>query len=616
VSTPPDELLRGAFEQAAIAMAIVALDGSIVRCNRAMTELVGWSESELRGRALLSVIFDADRASVEADVARMKAGEIRRDRVEVRCTHATESPCWALLTCSFVSEAHGSYFVAQMEDISERKRAEERLERYKLLAERARDMILFIGLDGRIVEANDAAVRAYGYTRDELLQRSIYDLRADETQREIAPQMQTANASGILFETVHRRKDGTTFPVQVSSQGASGAGARLLLSIIRDVTDRKRLQDQLMHADRLVALGTLTASIVHEINNPLGYLINNLDLALRGLTKGVATPEDLAGFVHDAREGAERMRRIVQSTRSLLRSDEQPWQRIDVRDVLEATIQMTSLEIRERARLVREYADVPLVAAKESQLGQVFLNLLVNAIQALPSHDADHNEIKLVARAEGNAVVVEVHDTGSGMAPGVLDRIFDPFFTTKPAGVGTGLGLSISQSLVTGMGGTISVESHVGRGSTFRVVLPAASEQLLTPVPITTPKDSELRVGRGSSLRRGRVLVIDDQPALCSTVRHVMALDHEVVTVDSAEAAIDLFGRDHDFDVIFCDADLGGLGAKRLHDEVRTRWPELADRFVFLGEVPPEVGETARIEKPLEIGDLQRVVEERLGRRR
>lgn len=612
-----DDSLRGAFDHAAIAMAIVSLDGIFVRCNRAMIELVGGPEEALRGRALLSIIERDDRAKVESDVARMKAGEIRRERVEVRCIAASGAPCWALLSCSFVSDGPSSYFIAQLQDITVRKRAEERLERYRLLAERARDIILFIALDGRIVEANDAAVQAYGYTREELLSKSIYDLRADETRPEIGGQMRAADATGILFETTHRRKDGTTFPVQVSSQGASGPDERLLLSIIRDVGDRQRLQEQLTRADRLAAIGTLTASIVHEINNPLAYLTNNLDLALRGATNGTSTLEDTIGFVHDAREGAERMRRIVQSTRALLRSDDLPVQRVDVREVLESTIQMTWQEMRERARLVREYSEVPYVTAKESQLGQVFLNLLVNATQALPQRDPDHNEIRVVAKTnDAGNVIVEVHDTGVGMAAGVLDRIFDPFFTTKPPGVGTGLGLSISQSLVSAMGGAISVESTLGRGSTFRVTLPAAMAKSDQPEPVSAPADSELRLGRPRAARRGRVLVIDDEPALCSTVRHVMALDHEVVTVDSAEAALALFDRDQEFDVVFCDAELPTRSAASLLDEVRARSPSLADRFVFLGDAPPTVAETGRVEKPLEITELQRVVEESLGRRR
>ena len=604
--------MRGAFASAAIGMAIVALDGTVVRSNRALGELVGWTEEQLLGRALSSVVHPDDAPIVDGEIARMKAGARVHDRVEVRCAPPSGPPRWALLTCSFVTDTSAPYFIAQLEDIAERKAAEERLERYRLLSESARDIILFIALDGAIVEANDAAVTAYGYTRDELQSMNIVALRAEDTQGQVMPQMRAADSGGILFETMHRRKDGSTFQVQVSSQGAAAPNQRLLLSIIRDVTDRARLRDQLMHADRLVALGTLTASIVHEINNPLGYLINNLDLAARTIARGGAT-DGLAGFIADARTGAHRMRTIVHSTRALLRSDEQSWQPVDVRDVLESTIQMTWFEIRERARLVRDYAEVPPVAAKESQLGQVFLNLLINAIQALPEHDVDHHELRLVTRtSDAGAVVIEVRDTGAGIGPGVLEHIFDPFFTTKPPGVGTGLGLSISQGLVAAMGGTITVESEVGRGSVFRVTLPAMVDA--EPVSVEAPRESELRVGDRRTARRGRVLVIDDEPALCATVRHVMALDHEVVTIDATRAALALFERDRDFDVVFCAVDMPESSGRALRFEVSRRWPDLADRFVFLGGAEEDGIE--HVEVPLAMGELQRVVEERIGRRR
>ncbi|MEO7093437.1 MAG: ATP-binding protein, partial [Polyangiales bacterium] len=532
------------------------------------------------------------------------------------------------VTCSPLSTATDAFVMVQVEDISHRRRAEERLERYRLLAERARDIILFIGLDGRIVEANDAAVQAYGYGREELLAMSIHDLRAVQTKALIAPQMEMADEHGILFETMHRRKDGTSFPVQVSSQGAHGPNARLLLSIIRDVTDRKRMHDQLMHADRLVALGTLTASIVHEINNPLGYVLNNLELAAKVLQKN-PNPQ-LESFLADAREGADRMRGIVQSTRALLRSEDQPWRHVDVREVLEGTLQMTWLEIRDRASLVREYTDVPPVAAMESQLGQVFLNLVINALQALPEDDPENNELRLVTyTTPTGAACVEVRDTGSGMSPATLDHIFDPFFTTKPPGIGTGLGLSICQGILTAMGGSISVESQLGRGSVFRVTLPAATaaeehspdprDASTLPSPVDVPQESEVRGRAREGARekpRGRVLVIDDEPALCTTIRHVMALDHDVVTAASALEALSILERDRHFDVVFCDVHMPEMTGIELHARVRKLDPELAERFVFLtgGDVLPEGDLPRSIAKPFHLEELQNLVEARLRR--
>ena len=632
---PSIDVLRSAFLDAAIGMAIVSPDGHLVHVNRAFVRLAGGVERSSVGAPLVDLFHPGDVARVEHSMRTLLASNAEPAQLEARVV-VGDGVVDVCLTCSRLDTASGPSIAVQIEDISRRKRDEDRLERYRLLAERARDIILFIALDGRIVEANDAAVKAYGYSRDELVLMTIHDLRAVQTKSLIAPQMESADAHGLLFETLHRRKDGTTFPVQVSSQGAPGqAQGRVLLSIIRDVTDRQRLQDQLMHADRLVALGTLTASIIHEINNPLAYVLNNLELAQKVLHR--APNAQLEPFVQDAREGAERMRGIVQSTRALLRSEEQPWRLVDVREVLESTLQMTWLEVRDHAQLVREYGEVPLVSAMESQLGQVFLNLVINAVQAIPAGDPENNEIRLVtATSKVGHVVVEVRDTGSGMAPSTLDHIFDPFFTTKPPGIGTGLGLSICQGILTAMGGSITVESQLGRGSTFRVTLPAASsverdpdrdrgrdpsprDASTLPAPIEAPKDSQVR-GRQRSddvrKMRGRVLVIDDEPALCTTIRHVMALDHDVVTAASAREALALLERDQAFDVVFCDVQMPEMTGIELHARVRKLDPELAERFVFLtgGDPLPEGDLPRSIAKPFHLEELQNAVDARLRR--
>ncbi len=448
-----------------------AVPTKILRANAALAALVGRPVASL---VELATLIDHDgRPAVQCALDEVWSRGTRR-RLEARLATGDDRAVDVELTFTRVSTGDKHRVLVEAHDITRRRRTEDRLERYRLLAERARDVILFVRVgDGRIVEANDAAERAYGYSRSELLAMRIGDLRAEATHALIAPQMAAADVEGLVFETSHRRKDGTCFPVQVSSQGTTGRGERLLLSIIRDVTDRKRLHDQLLHADRLVALGTLTAAIVHEINNPLAWVGNSVALMQRRIDPDNA---ELVGLLDDVRDGVSRMREIVQSTHALLRAEEQPNKLLDVRDVLESTVQMTWFEIRGRAHLRREYGEVPLIRASEAQLGQVFLNLLINAVQSIPPDHLDDHEIVLsTGVGERGNVYVEVRDTGVGMPPAVLDRIFDPFFTTKPVGIGTGLGLSISQGIVTAMGGAITVQSTAGQGSTFRVSLPVST---------------------------------------------------------------------------------------------------------------------------------------------
>jgi signal transduction histidine kinase len=183
----------------------------------------------------------------------------------------------------------------------------------------------------------------------------------------------------------------------------------------------------------------------------------------------------MAEAITDAQDGAERMRGIVQSLSALSRGDSVTTQPMDLHEVLDNSVQLVSGRLRSRGQLVREYGEVPLVLANQVQLSQVFVNLLVNATQALPASGG--GEVRLVTRMHSEKqVVVEVRDTGCGIPSENLERIFEPFFTTKPVGEGTGLGLSISHDIVRGLGGELSVSSTLGQGTTFRVVLPVAPE--------------------------------------------------------------------------------------------------------------------------------------------
>ncbi|MCP3138054.1 sensor histidine kinase [Pyxidicoccus xibeiensis] len=257
------------------------------------------------------------------------------------------------------------------------------------------------------------------------------------------------------------------------------SGRRLLGGVSIDITDRKAMQAQLVVADRLAAVGTLAAGVAHEINNPLAFVLSNLSF-LSGELQGVARElppgriSEMEEVLREAVDGAHRVRHIVRDLRTFSRGDDEVATAVNVQAVLESAITMARGELKMRAQVVREYRDVPLVEGNEGRFGQVFLNLLINAAQAIAPGHPEQNEVRLVLRHSADRVIIEVRDTGVGMAPEVRARIFDPFFTTKPVGEGTGLGLSICHGIVTGFGGEISVESEEGRGSTFRVSLPVA----------------------------------------------------------------------------------------------------------------------------------------------
>ncbi|WPB77020.1 ATP-binding protein [Archangium violaceum] len=239
-------------------------------------------------------------------------------------------------------------------------------------------------------------------------------------------------------------------------------------------------QEQLLFADRLASVGRLAAGVGHEINNPLAYILSNLRYVHQELKEQPGAPssearEEMISALSEASEGAERVRLIVQDLRSLARPDDVALGPVDLAEVVRGSAKMARHEVRDKARLVEDCGGVPPVQANAARLGQVFLNLIINAAHAIPPGQAQENEIRVAARLSApERVTVEVRDTGAGISPENLRRIFDPFFTTKPIGVGTGLGLSVCHRIITALGGEIRVESEPGRGTCFFITLPVA----------------------------------------------------------------------------------------------------------------------------------------------
>ena len=267
------------------------------------------------------------------------------------------------------------------------------------------------------------------------------------------------------------------------------------VGVAREITDKKKLEAQLILADRMVSVGTLAAGVAHEINNPLSYVLGNLSFVAERLRvireENPPLKEEMVELeraTSDALDGAHRVKGIVMDLKTFSRTDEQSWGYVDVVNAIEFAVRMTQNEMRHRARLVRSYTPVPKLVANEARLGQVFVNLLINAIQALPEERTDQNEIRLaVYLRDADTIIAEVKDSGPGVPREIQSRIFDPFFTTKPAGVGTGLGLSICHGIVASIGGKIELESAPGEGALFRVCLPVRSTVASPPQPTSIP---------------------------------------------------------------------------------------------------------------------------------
>ncbi|OLC00762.1 MAG: hypothetical protein AUH30_01785 [Candidatus Rokubacteria bacterium 13_1_40CM_68_15] len=346
----------------------------------------------------------------------------------------------------------------------------------------------------------------------------------------------------------------------------------------------KAMADTQVAIDYLVGgvTGGVSGRLAHDVRNWHTTVIFRLDTLAERLARlktEVGPLEQIDRMVEQARDGAERVRRIVRDLKTFSRPDEDVVAPVDVWRVIESSVNLASSAIQQRACLRTDLAPVPPVLANETRLGQVFVNLLLNAAQAIPEGAAARNEVRVVTRTdETGRAVVEVHDTGSGIPPEIVGRLFDPFFTTKPVGEGTGLGLSICHGIVASLGGELTVESEVGRGSTFRVTLPPSTVSTARPV---TPGGVTPPARLATPTRRGRILIIDDDPRIGEAVRECL-LDHDVVALTSASDALQRLTAGERFDLILCDLMMPGMTGMDLHQALSTAAPANAARMVFL----------------------------------
>jgi two-component system NtrC family sensor kinase len=367
-------------------------------------------------------------------------------------------------------------------DISKRKRAEAALRRseesFRSLIEGSPEAI-FVHRGGPLVYVNPSALSFLGLPASEVVGAPVLQFVLPE-DREVATGLLDAKPGQVRSGTYELRflqPNGRVMTAEVSCLSLLFHGEPATMVSARDLTERKQIQSRLLLSDRLVAMGTLAAGVGHEINNPLSFVISNLGF-LETELRAVASelPEgrlaEVEEVLRESAMGANRVRQIVDDLKTFSRAEDDVPTPVNLRNVLESALTIARAELRARARVVRDYAEVPPVEGSEGRFGQVFLNLLINAAQSIPRGQPERNEICVRLRAVQEHVMVEVKDTGAGIPAEMRSRIFDPFFTTKPVGEGTGLGLFVCHGIVTRFGGEISVESEVGQGTTFRVIFP------------------------------------------------------------------------------------------------------------------------------------------------
>jgi PAS domain S-box-containing protein len=375
-------------------------------------------------------------------------------------------------------------------------------ERDRQLMESSGDAVFLLDDAGRVVESNPVAAQLLEREPSALLGTSFEELAPESEREPLRKALQTLLARGsVRVEVGLRSARGERVVLDLSATLQEVGSSRRLLVVGHDLTAKRRLEQQSIQNDRLASVGALAAGIAHEINNPIAYVLSNLsylqgwrDDLERQLAALPGFPAHLADVLVEAQEvlaesldGCKRIRDIVRDMRYFSHAPDESLAPVDVNASLDFVLRMAQTELKRTAKLEKDYGvELPAVFASEGRLSQVFLNLVINALQAMQPGAPQRHTLRVRTSSEDGFVRVDVSDTGHGIPPEVLPRIFDPFFTTKPAGSGTGLGLSISHSLVQKMGGELRVHSEQGQGTTFSLLLPMGERALESPAALAS----------------------------------------------------------------------------------------------------------------------------------
>jgi two-component system cell cycle sensor histidine kinase/response regulator CckA len=484
------------------------------------------------------------------------------------------------------------------------------------------DAVISTDAGGRITFMNPVAESLTGWSTTEARGRRASDIvrLVDESTKEVLEDpISSALRSGRIIHV-----DGSLVAREGHARSIADSAAPIVdddgttvgaVIVFRDVSEQRKAQHDLELTDRLASLGTMVASVAHEINNPLTLVLGGIGIALAELKKRTAelgSPAwlaDVCATLAQAEFGSEQIRNIVGDLRTIAQPNPEEGATVELRRVLEWAIDAAAHELRRRVKVTTTtcFGNIPRVKGNETRLGQIFVNLIVNAAQAMAGGPYEANEIKVSTFVDANGrVVTEIADTGPGIPEDLVEKIFEPFFTTKKETGGTGLGLSICRGIVASLGGTITVRSNVGKGTTFRVALEAAGDAE-KPSHEPPPPDAPAQAS---------VLVVDDEAMILKLANRVLGERHRVVLAQGAAAALEVLERGDRFDVIVCDVLMPGLSGVDFYEQILLRYPGQAPRVLFVSAsaFTPRSSEflasvaNRQLSKPFDRGQLEQAV--------
>jgi PAS domain S-box-containing protein len=642
-----EHLYRLFFDAMNEGTVIVAPDGIVRFCNRRFAEMVSASAEGIVGEHIDAISnaevrtclaeFLATRGSccdprelrltVDGDVRtlRFEANRLSQDtRMAILVTDVTVSQERTVALASKIEEMRRARLAAlnMMEDavgaasaleranrdlelqIAEKKRSDEAHRRLATIVEQASETIVITDLDGTIIYVNPAFERITGYTSDEAIGQTSRMLSSGKQNVEFYQELWATIRAGLVWHGhfINRRKDGVLYQEEATISPVRDASGTIInyVAIKRDVTAEVALTDQLRHAQKIEAVGTLAGGVAHDFNNLLQAMLSIVQLLKR---KSALAPRDIAHMT----QLEKTIRRGSYLTRQLLlfaRRQTSRRQNIDLNGIVDDLLPFLRRVVRANIRLDLRPANVPLlISADHGQIDQVIMNLVGNAVDAMP----EGGVLSVAAGLEERTAWFQVSDTGVGISEAIRERIFEPFFTTKEVGKGTGLGLSVVHGIVAAHGGKIDVHNRAEGGTVFRVELPLQNVAAALTAP--APTEEDVPNGRGERV----LLVEDDQPAREGLAGILEMIGYSVVAVGAGEDAVAI-DEPTQFSVVLTDSMLPGMPGIDVVRKLRERWPDIKSILMsgYASQTMIDAGVASRefsfLQKPFDIADLARML--------
>ncbi|NWF39693.1 PAS domain S-box protein [Mariprofundus sp. NF] len=574
---------RGLFNNSPDPCWIINEENMFTLCNQAAADILGYDSieelSSIHPSKLSPELQPDGRESFEKANAMMAAAHangIHRFEWEHLRKNGESFP--VEITLAQIEFGGKKQLYCIWRDITESRRQQQLLEtsqrRFSMLFDSSSDGLFIIDMQGDFIDINRTAYERLGYTKDEMMSMRLTELDPPEFAARVPERLEQIIKHGMAtFETAHYRKDGSIMPVEINARIIELDGERVFFSVIRDISERKKLEEQLRQAQKMEAIGTLVGGIAHDFNNMLAAIQGNVYLATKQMQDHPVAADKLANIEKLGARAAD----MVQQLLTFARKDNVAMRLFSLNGFMDDGYQLAKTLIPENIdHQTRTCSQQLYIKGDATQMQQVLMNLLNNAVDALTevekpmircslepfaatrSFKSRHPELKA-----SHFACITVKDNGHGIPGELMDKVFEPFFTTKEIGKGTGLGLAMLYGAVQTHHGAVEIDSRVGKGTTFRVYLPLTEEEQITE------SDNKNEI---TTIEAGRtILLVDDEESVRNTTSEVLSsMGYRVLEAENGEVAMQFFKENQDrIDLIITDVIMPRMGGVELFKAVR-----------------------------------------------